>query len=313
MLQDLEKLGKLIVSKKLITRIKGGLGNQLFCYASARRLAWVNQAELVIDDASGFSSDFKYQRKYALDVFYIQAPKASFRERMEPLGRLRRTLLRIFSAKLPLNKRRFIVQNGVQFDPKVLTLRLENEVTYFDGFGQSEEYFADIENLIRQDLIFREPLDDKNQAFALAITSCESVAVHVRWFTFDATNSSQASDEYYRIALSEIRKKVSAPHLFIFSDQVEEAAKRLSSFTGDMEVTYVDHNQGDAMAYADLWLMSKCKHFIIANSTFSWWGAWLGEKKGISQIFAPKLVVDPSSNVTAWGFDQLLPKRWTLL
>jgi hypothetical protein len=302
------------MAKKLITRIKGGLGNQLFCYASARRLAIANQAELIIDDVSGFTYDSVYKRKYALDEFQIPARKASYFERMEPLGRWRRKILRVTSQRHPLCNQRYILQEGVHFDPEILSLSLNHEVTYFDGFGQSEDYFADIEEVLRQDLIFKPPRDKKNQAMAVEINASQSVAVHVRWFDFIEKNSaSQASDDYYRNALAKIRERISSPHLFIFSDQAQETAGRFEPLTGDMKVTYVTHNQNEDMAYADLWLMSTCKHFVIANSTFSWWGAWLGEKKGVSEIFAPKFVLEATTNVTAWGFDRLLPSRWNLL
>jgi hypothetical protein len=301
------------MAKKLITRIKGGLGNQLFCYATARRLAMLNQAELIIDDVSGFTYDLAYKRKYALDVFHIHAKKASFFERMEPLGRLRRKLSRLVSLRHPLSRQYYILQEGVCFDPEILTLKLSHEVTYFDGFGQSEDYFADIEGVLRQDLLIKPPQDKKNQSMALEIGATQSVAVHVRWFNFDDKNSGNVSDEYYRNALAEIRKRVSAPHLFIFSDQAKETAERFKVLTGDMKVTYVNHNKSEDMAYADLWLMSMCKHFVIANSTFSWWGAWLGEKKGASEIFAPNFIIEPATNVTAWGFKRLLPDRWNLL
>jgi hypothetical protein len=302
-----------MVSKKLITRIKGGLGNQLFCYASARRLALVNQAELIIDDISGFAYDSFYRRKYALDAFQIPVNKATYLERMEPIGRFRRKLLRFLSKDQPLHRQRYILQEGVEFDSNLLSLHLTNKVTYFDGFGQSESYFSDIEEVLRRDLVFKPPQDNFNQSIAKIIKSCESVAVHVRWFSGLKNDESQASDEYYRNALKKIQTNLIDPHLFIFSDQPKETAERFGSLTTGMKVTYVVHNQGDEMAYADLWLMSLCRHFIIANSTFSWWGAWLGEQKHISLICAPKLIVQPENNVTAWGFKNLLPDRWTLL
>jgi hypothetical protein len=149
---------------KLIAQIKGGIGNQLFCYASARRLAIVNGAELIIDDISGFCSDRLYMRQYSLDVFCINLPKASLLQRMEPFGRLQRGIKKRFNKKLPLSKRRYISQEGVEFDPELIGLKLQDGDTYFDGFGQSEDYFIDIESVIRNDLKFKAPLDIKNQA-----------------------------------------------------------------------------------------------------------------------------------------------------
>ncbi len=77
----------------------------------------------------------------------------------------------------------------------------------------------------------------------------------------------------------------------------------------DDQVTCVDHNQGEDQAYADLWLMTQCKHFIIANSTFSWWGAWLANFKS-RIVIAPNIKI---SGLSAWGFVGLIPDDWELL
>ena len=93
---------------KVIVRVKGGLGNQLFCYAAARRLALVNDAELVVDDVTGFCRDKIYGCKYALDKFNIKARKATPAERMEPFERGRRAMAKYFSKARPFNKRRYV-------------------------------------------------------------------------------------------------------------------------------------------------------------------------------------------------------------
>jgi hypothetical protein len=95
-------------------------------------------------------------------------------------------------------------------------------------------------------------------------------------------------------------------HYFVFSDRPEAARARIP--LPDERITLVSHNDGDTLAYADLWLMTQCKHFIIANSTFSWWGAWLGEGED-TIIFTPGEV---KCIVTAWGFSGLLPARWNV-
>jgi hypothetical protein len=77
-------------------------------------------------------------------------------------------------------------------------------------------------------------------------------------------------------------------------------------------VTLVAHNQGDEHAYADLWLMTLCQYFIIANSIFSWWGAWLAANAA-KQVIAPGFVLAASTRVTAWGFKGLLPSEWIKL
>jgi hypothetical protein len=299
---------------KLIAQIKGGIGNQLFCYASARRLAIVNGAELIIDDISGFRSDRLYMRQYSLDVFCINVPKASLLQRMEPFGRLQRGIKKRFNKKLPLSKRRYISQEGVEFDPELLGLKLQDGDTYFDGFGQSEDYFIDIESVIRNDLKFKASLDIKNQNIAASINSNNSVAIHVRWFNPSNKNSGDhLAIQYYQEAISRIISSVKNPFFYIFSDQMAITKELLGPLLSQHMVEYVEHNASDEMAYADLWLMSQCQHFIIANSTFSWWGAWLGEKKGISHVYAPGIFVNPNQSVTAWGFNRLIPDRWVTL
>src|SRR6266853_438179 len=103
-------LGLMSTRDRVIARIKGGLGNQLFCYAAARRLALVNNAELVIDDVTGFVRDRQYRRRYALDHFHISVRKATPAERLEPLERYRRGLMKWLSRRKPLEERCYVEQ-----------------------------------------------------------------------------------------------------------------------------------------------------------------------------------------------------------
>ena len=302
-------------SKKLITRIKGGLGNQLFCYAAAKRLAIVNDAELVIDNVSGFLYDKNFQRTYQLDHFSISDRKANLDERLEPFSRLRRFFWQRFSEHQPIEKKRYIIQRGVSFDPEILSLKLQNGTTYFDGFAQSENYFSDIEEIIKSTFKITAPIDIINQSLINEVmTSNNPIAVHFRWYDQDNLSSSNNIPfDYYKLAVNLILSKVDNPHFFIFSDRPDFVKNKLDALLSKSNVTYVSNNSSDDMVYADFWLMSKCKHFIAANSTFSWWAAWLGEKKGHSIIITPKISIDPDRNPTAWGFDMLVPDRWLIL
>lgn len=296
---------------RLIVRLKGGLGNQLFCYATGRRLALKSGAELVLDDITGFKYDYQYKRQFALGSFNISARMATARERLEPFSRVRRFLMRKTSERLPLGRKRYILQRGVEFDEDLLSLKLQPGVTYFDGFGQSERYFADVEDTIRDDLRIRPPRDVQNQVMSGKIQSVNAVALHVRWFDSDEHPSvSNMSFAYYQGAIKMIREKVANPHLFIFSDNTRRTAELLEPMMPGAQHSFVDHNLAVDDASADLWLMSLCKHFVIGNSTFAWWGAWLGEQKGFSSVIAPAMNIDPQHNVTAWGFQHLLPSRW---
>jgi len=271
--------------KKVIARIKGGLGNQLFCYAAARRLALVNDAELVIDDVTGFVRERRYRRQYALDRFNIPARKATPAERMEPLERYRRGLAK-YSARLrPFPQRHYVEQERKDFDARLLDFKV-NGTIYLDGYWQNENYFKDVEQTIRQDLQITLPNDLTNQNMAEQIRRCNTVAVHVRWFDPPGSETAQhnTSPSYYHRAVAEVERRVSNAHYFLFSDDPVSARHLLE--LPDKRVTCVDHNRGDENACADLWLMAQCTCCIIANSTFSWWGAWLGDNPD-KIVFAP--------------------------
>lgn len=300
---------------KVIPRIKGGIGNQLFIFSAARRLSIVNDAELVLDHLSGFERDFKYKRHYQLGHFNIASRLATRSERLLPFSRPRRLLLRYQSSFKDFNDRIHLDQEGLDFDDRLLNFK-PNPVQYLEGDWQSELYFKDVEPIIRSDLKIIPPEDNKNKQMADLIKKTNSVALHVRFFdsisnevqSDSANKSDNAPANYYAEAIKEVASLTSSPHYFVFSDRPEEALGYLP--LDSSQVTVVGHNKGDNLAYADLWLMSQCKHFIIANSTFSWWGAWLSSSK-------EKVVIAPHprrfNSDHYWTTVGLIPKEWRAL
>jgi hypothetical protein len=294
------------VSAKVIPYIVGGLGNQLFIYAAARRLALINNAELVLDDVSGFTRDYVYQRHYQLDHFHISARKATPRERLEPFPRVRRYIYRRYSRRLPFDSRSYLQQESQDFDPRLLTLKFQGTL-YLEGYWQSENYFKDVEATIRKDLCIIEPTDSSNQRMATKIRGSNSVALHIRFFTPIGQandNSTNVNQEYYQGAISKIENLFSNPHYFIFSDQPDSVNKLIP--LSDDRMTLVKHNKGDNNAYSDLWLMTLCRHFIIPNSTFAWWGAWLASHP-------QKVVISPITEAGGWNKKGLIPSSWLSL
>lgn len=290
---------------QVITRVCGGVGNQLFCYAAARRLAFVNKAELVIDDVSGFVRDYDYKRSYQLDHFSISCRKATLAERLEPFSRIRRYVKRLYNERLPFEKRSYIKQEGVDFDSRLLNIEPHGTL-YLEGYWQSDLYFNDIEATIRSDLRIIPPTDSVNLEVAARILCSRAVAIHVRFF--DVPNNhgiNNITSDYYANAVNRIEALVPGAHYFIFSDRPNFARAHVP--LPDERLTCVTHNNGIEGAYADLWLMSQCSHFIIANSTFSWWGAWLSANVG-------KVVIAPGFECRQgkmwWGFDGLFPPSW---
>jgi hypothetical protein len=166
-----------------------------------------------------------------------------------------------------------------------------------------------VEAIIRQDLQIKPPTDAANLAMSAQIQKCTAVAVHVRFFDDpQSPGTNNAPSDYYARAVQKLDSVVPNAHYFVFSDQSASARARIP--LPDERITIVSHNSGDALAYADLWLMTQCQHFIIANSTFSWWGAWLAVSPG-------KLVIAPGFKIhggkMAWGFEGLLPSEWIKL
>ena len=292
---------------KIIPQLFGGLGNQLFIYAAARRMALANQAELVLDDVSGFVRDNLYERHYQLEHFNIPCRKATAKERLEPFARLRHALKRQCNQRLPFEKRTYLIQEDIDFDPRLLEYTPRGTV-YLNGYWQGEGYFKDVAATIRQELQIIPPTDAANRVMAGRINSCVAVAIHVRFFDdLDAAGIYNVSGEYYAHAVAMIERSVPDAHYFIFSE-CPEAARAIIPLP-DSRVTLVANNHGDKEAYADLWLLTLCQHFIIANSTFSWWGAWLAAK-------AEKIVIAPGFEQrtgNGWGFSGLLPDPWIKL
>jgi hypothetical protein len=294
----------------IITRIKGGIGNQLFIYAASRRLALKNNTELVLDHVSGFTYDKDFQRHYQLDHFNINARKATASERLEPFSRIRRYIKRLRNKKLPFEQRCYIQQEGTGFEAKLLNLCPKDKV-YLEGYWQSEDHFKDVALQIKEELYINPPNDLKNLAMLGKIQSKVALAIHFRFFDNSITGSNikiqnniKTSIDYYKKAITKMNEHFPNAHCFIFSDQPQKVADYLT--LEQQKMTIVDHNNSDKMAYADLWLMSHCQHFIIAKSTFSWWGAWLSNNKK-KIIIAPKIDENP---VSSWANKFLLPEEW---
>ena len=295
---------------QVVVQIGGGLGNQLFQYAMGRRLALVNRVPLVLDAVSGFPRDF-YKRRFVLDRFNIQCeyldPGKSYVTRV---GRLRRRWHRWLNHGRPLTRRGYVQERDAKvFEAGLLTLPVTRRI-YFDGFWQHEEYFRDVAGQIHQDLQLRVAHDPVNGELGRRIGSVEAVCVHVRRL-HGVPNTTQAAPraesdhlhvapDYYQRALDYVLQRVRQPRVFVFADYPDWARENLRA---PVPLEFVTHN-GPDKDYEDFWLMTQCRHFVIANSTFSWWAAWLGEHAG-------KVVVAPRAALGK--LLQSIPPEWVAL
>jgi hypothetical protein len=287
----------------VITKLNGGLGNQMFQYAAGRRLAHVLGTDLKLDTLIFHSYKL---RPYALGVFNIYQKFASPDEvkkltfRQQGIGK---KLLSKMFRRPPKPAPSYIGEKHFHFDPEILTL---SDSVYLDGYWQSEKYFIDIEDIIRKEFTIIIPQDAINQNTSEFIMGSESVSIHVRrgdYVSNEVTRHYHGTCpiEYYHSAIDMITEKIEEPHFCVFSDEPDWANKYLKP---EYPVTYIDFN-GKERAYEDLRLMIQCKHHIIANSTFSWWGAWLCQNPN-KIVYAPaKWFNDDSINTK-----DLLPDGW---
>jgi len=285
----------------VIARLFGGLGNQLFIYAAARRMALANNVPLRLDVESGFKWDVVYKRKYLLHQFNIKTETASQWEScVSWVGRIRRYLLRRINKIIPFKNRFYITEESQNFDPGILRYKVRRKV-YLEGYWQSEKYFKDIEDVIRKDFQIVTDFDSVTLSEAEMISKKNSVCIGVRRFQ-EETNPDrcQLSVQYYLKAIDMILQEVPDAHFFVFTEDPEWVLK---NFKIRYPFALISHKEGNERAYEDLWLMSLCKHFIISQGTYHWWGAWLGtnpDKKVIAP--APELV-----NTS----EDYIPEDWT--
>lgn len=289
---------------KIVTRIKGGLGNQLFCYAAARRLALVKNLPLKLDIVSGFKWDFRYRRKYLLEAFNINAEIASRRESyLFPWGRLQRYLTKKANLFKPFENRSYIIEQSINhFDPSIIDIDPKRTL-YLDGYWHSEKYFKDIEDIIRKDLTIIAPLEGIVQDEAEKIMNeTQSVCIGIRLFQDDRAcpNHMVLSRNYYLRAAKKMNELLDNPHFFVFCNDEAWMKQHLSL---PYKHTFITAKPENERAHEDLWLMTLCKHFIISNSTYYWWGAWLSD-------FAHKTVIAPDR-----GFHNkdIIPSDWLVV
>jgi len=288
----------------IIVNLMGGLGNQMFQYAAGRSLSLRHQTALKLDlsflegDQTGNTP-----RTFELDRFNISAQKASPREVSQMSGR-----------QLPVRDRlrnRFFKAGikGTLFREKQFNVHPEffllPDNVYLDGYWQSESYFLEYNEILREEFTLKTPLSGRCLGLADEIQSVNAVSMHIRRGDYVSDPITRAAHhvcdlDYYRRAEEEISKSVRAPHFFVFSDDPDWVAANLKL---RYPTRFVSHNQG--MAHKDLRLMSLCRHHILANSSFSWWGAWLNPRPD-------KIVCSPGKWFNEWQADtsDLIPDAW---
>ena len=288
--------------KPVIVGLSGGLGNQLFQYAAGRCLSLKLGVDLVLD-VSWFQAGS--DRAYALDAFSVKA--ITYCGPFFFPGWAKRLWCRLTrrwaGKKLGVPVYR---ENHFQFDKAYAEL---DHPVYLEGFWQSERYFSSYKEIIASDLSLKDLASDQFKVLAKEMQSSDSICIHIR--RGDYVSNPIASQVYGLCSLDYIyqgvkmvSKDLMQAHCFIFSDDPVWVRNNL---TFDLPFTVVDFARPHE-PHLDLALMMRCKHFVIANSSFSWWGAWLSDNQS-KRVVAPKKWFESSETC----IDDLIPKTWMKL
>lgn len=271
----------------VITKLEGGLGNQMFQYAAGKALAVQNKDTLLLDTSIFLylASDPKVTKyKYALGVF--PAIKDRFANIFDlklltpmMIPQLSYLWERLY-LKYKLGKIKvFREKEGFSFDQSVF--RQKNDI-YLLGFWQNGKYLSHYEKELRKIFTFSPSIAQRAQARIDKIPIERRVAIHVRRGDYLKIGLGACGLDYYKNAVNVMKQKVKNPYFIVVSNDIEWTRRNLSFLKNAL---FIDPKDGDEAT--DLCILSKCSHNIIANSTFSWWGAWLNSNKR-KIVIAPK-------------------------
>ena len=287
---------------RVVVKLRGGLGNQMFQYAAARAMAERFAAGVDLDTTK---PDRNPHWRYRLDPFDLDvtrvrngSPPPSSIRRTWPFDRLRRRI-----SGLPIDPNLGIPilrQKGFPIDDIYFSW---TGSCVLAGYWQSERCFAETATRIREDFALDRFAGARTRPTIEKIDAGASVSIHVRRGHYVQLSKTSfftlCERDYYDRARRVIEKRVPSPRWFVFSDDADTARDLLGDWPNADFVTGFDD-------YEDLMLMARCRHHIIANSTFSWWGAWLGEDEGTT-VVAPRQWFAPHA---PHDTRDLLPARW---
>jgi len=283
----------------------GGLGNQLFQYTTGRALALKHQTELKLD-LSFLNSDPKNvytKRELELHVFDISSTIVTSNE-LEAF--YKRTFFQKIATKFfsSFPSKYFIGnQKGFEYNE---AFELYPDNTYLNGYWQSEKYFSSIREILLKELVIKKEMSEQCKLVKDFILNSNSVSLHIR--RGDYLSDKNANEfhgnlplDYYYKVLAHLNGLFKDLKVFIFSDDMDWVKDNLKLTN---ECVYVDFNTGENSVF-DMYLMSQCKHNIIANSSFSWWGAWLNQNPQKTVIAPEKWFADKNLNIK-----DLIPNSW---
>jgi hypothetical protein len=293
----------------IVVKLMGGLGNQMFQYACGKALSLRLNKKMVIDKSfllDNLSTPDVTPRNFELSVFHLPEEVIVYRKKFG----LHPALPYRFNKWLnPLMERIVKTVEFTDHDSVETLVKSDPPLVILNGYFQKEKYFKQYETQIRSAFVFKPELSEPNIALEKEIKQSDSVSIHVR--RGDYVNNAKTSAyhgvcslDYYKQAIAMMQSRIPNPRFFVFSDDMDWCRENLG-LSGD--TMFVSHNKGSE-SYLDMYFMSLCKNNIIANSSFSWWSAWLNTNTN-------KYVIAPEKWFSAGSVDTngLYPNEWQLL
>ena len=278
----------------IVVQITGGLGNQMFQYAAGRALSLKKNTDLILNiqhfDDIAEKKDL-INRDFELGIFGLdkKVRKNPFINYLKTNSNFLKRIYYLIRKKL-INFS-FFYEGNLEHKNEFHFL---GKSVYLQGYFQSEKYFKDYRKELLSDFNFPEDINSENKRLLNLINKNSSVSIHIRrgdYINNKLTNSVHGvlPKSYFEDAVKIILSKVSNPYFFIFSDDPEWVK---NNFKLEVPFEIISHNQGN-QSYIDMYLMSCCDHNIVANSSFSWWGAWLNKNPEKIVIGTKNWFIDP--------------------
>lgn len=277
-----------------IVNILGGLGNQMFEYAMYLALKDAHPEEIIKVCTRSFQGYGLHNGLELKRIFNVELPEASLWE----LAKLAYPFFNYKTYQVMfhwLRQRKTMTKGltNIAFNPKEVS---RQDSVFYDGYWQNEKFFRDIREDVVAAYTFPEFIDERNIKLESLLNGCNAVSCHVRRGDYLQDQRYQVcTAKYYMDAIAMMNEKVNPDMYVVFSDGIDWCKENLPAVIGNRKVVYVDWNKKEN-SFRDMQLMSLCRHNIIANSSFSWWGAWLGQYEDKVVIAPSKWVREPIVN-----------------
>jgi hypothetical protein len=290
-----------------IVNLKGGMGNQMFQYALGRSLSILYNSHFKLDltfllDRSSYNTHVF--RDYDLDIFKLQADIATQEESFKLIRSQQNFLQKTFPRYFRGRENKY-TEKYFHFDAEVLR---QTRDCYFDGYWQSQLYFRHCEDLIRKDFVFRNELPDKHRSLQQKINVANSICINIRRTDFLNTSfHGVCNKDYFERGIRNIieRAELNEISIYVFADDLDWCRENLNF---KYPTYFIDHDfAGDKFQYY-LQLMTSFRYYVIPNSTFAWWAAFLSAENGKKIVAPANWFADNAINT-----NDLIPSDWIRL